>query len=164
MSREFGSFGEFALHLAGLQVAAVSALENGLDKSIALIERDARAEFGEYQGAVGPHPAWPELADSTKENRVSQGYTENDPLLRSGHLRDQTQREREGLVGVVGNTDPVMAYQEFGTSKIPARPVYGPALYKNIDNIQRLAGSAIATGLFGEEEIHPNLGYTQIIP
>lgn len=47
-----------------------------------------KSEFGIYQSAVGPYPAWAELADSTKASRVAAGYTENDPLLVTGAMQD----------------------------------------------------------------------------
>ena len=53
-----------------------------------LVEEEAKAEIGTYQDQAGPFIAWPELADSTKEDRTRQGFTENDPGLRSGAMRD----------------------------------------------------------------------------
>lgn len=155
----FGSLGDFAFHLLEREVAIRSALATGLDRVLARIEHTAEAEFGHYQPAVGPHPAWPELADSTKDRRVSAGFTENDPLLASGEMQKSIERQRVGLEGVVGSKDPKLAFHEFGTPTMPARPVLGPAAFRNKELIQKLVGAAVVSGLIGRDVVHHQLGY-----
>lgn len=157
--KTFGSLADFGGHLLAEEVAVRTALEGALDRVLAKIEKTAKDEFGTYQGAVGPHPGWPELAESTQERRVAAGYTPNDPLLASGELKESTERERHGLEGVVGTKDPEMLYLEFGTSKMPARPVFGPAAFRNKETIQRLVGAAVVAGLIGGDVVHQALGY-----
>lgn len=159
MTKSFGSLGEFALHLAKVEVALYAEMQHGLDRALTAIENTAVSEFGTYQPAVGPFPAWEELAEFTKDDRLKAGYTENDPLLRSGELRDSSGHEVQGLEGVAGSTDPVMVYQEFGTVKIPPRPVWGPAAVRNKEKIQRILGAALAEGLLYGTNIHPSLEY-----
>ena len=52
---------------------------------------------------------WPPLADATQEQRARLGYTPDDPLLRSGALRDAIEAEveshRTGGKAAVGVTD-----------------------------------------------------------
>lgn len=151
-----------ALHLLQTSVTMYVHLQGGLNAALEAIEDEARSEFGIYQPGIGAFPAWPELADSTKDERVKLGYSENEPLLRSGELRDSSQHEAHGLEGVTGSTDPVMGYQEFGTAKIPARPVWGPAALKSKDRVQRILGAAVVSGLFGGSPIHPALGYNYL--
>ena len=121
MTREFKSFAELAAALAfeeaGMQAALID-IGNHLEKK-------ARQKIGEYQ------PGWPQLAEATQADRARQGYTENDPLLRSGKLRDSISSEVEDMVLVVGSTDVNMVYQELGTEKIPPRPVFATLVEEN---------------------------------
>ena len=157
--KSFDSMGDFALHILEREVAVRAALEIGLDRVLAVVERTARSEFGHYQPAVGPHPAWPELAESTQERRVAAGYTPNDPLLASGETRDTIERERHGLEGVVGSKDEKLVFHEFGTVHMPARPVLGPAAFRNKALIERLIGAAVVAGLVSGDAVHAALGY-----
>lgn len=157
--KSFDSLGDFAVHLLVAEVATRKALETGLDRVLAAIERTAKGEIGHYQPAVGPHPGWPELADSTKERRVAAGFTPNDPLLASGQMREDIERERQGFDGVVGSKDDTLVYHEFGTSRMPARPVLGPAAFRNKATIERLIGAAAVSGLIGSSVVHQALGY-----
>lgn len=161
MSREFGSLLEMGLFLATRPAAIAVELHHGLDRLGATIEKTAKDEFGRYQGQAGPFEAWPELADATKDDRVAQGYPENEPLLREGDLRDSIGHEVDhaGLELAVGSTSDLMPYHEFGTSKMPARPVLGPAAFRNKDAIQRVVGAALVAGLVGADQIHEALGY-----
>ncbi len=156
---EFSSIAQFAEHLLLASAKEVLALHAGLEKCAQLIENTAKAEIGTYQQATGPFQDWAELADATKEDRMQQGYTENDPLLRSGELRDSIQHETGGLEAVIGSTSPIMAYQEFGTGTIPPRPVLGPASFKNKRKIQGILGASMVSGLFNGKPIHSSLGY-----
>lgn len=157
--REFDSMGDFATHLAGLAVGMYVHEQAALERCLVLIQNTAQMEFGHYQSATGSFPAWPELAESTKERRETLGYTPNDPLLMSGQMRADSGHEVSGLEGVVGSFDPKMPYHEFGTMTIPARPVWGPAALKNRDRIEMYLGAAVVNGLFGGDPIHPALGY-----
>lgn len=162
--REFQSLAAFAFHLAELPVLMAVELQHGLERVAEKVEETAKSEIGTYQSAVGPFPAWAELAEVTKEDRVSQGFTENDPLLRTGQMRDDITHEVGGLEAVIGTpetaeTAQIMIYQEFGTTKIPPRPVLGPAAYRNKASIEKLIGAAVVTGMIGADAIHAALGY-----
>jgi hypothetical protein len=52
-----------------------------------------------------------------------------------------------------------MFYHEFGTLKMPARPVLGPAVLRNKEYIRRVLGAATVGGLIGGIGIHKALGY-----
>ena len=160
--REFASLGSFAAYLLERDVAVAVALEEGLKKAAEHVEKVAKDEFGEYQPAVGGFPAWAELADSTKAQRVALGYSENDPLLRSGELRDSIGHEVAGLEAVVGSTDDVMVYQELGTETIPPRPVLGPAAIRSEAVIQRMIGEAAVLGILGVSQLPAALGVSAL--
>lgn len=165
MSREFGSLSEMALFLATRPAEIAIELHHGLDKLGVRLEKAMRAKFGEYQGAEGPFPAWAELADATKADRIAQGYPDNEPLLRSGETRDSFQHEVDhgGLELIVGSTDEKMSWFEFGTSKMPARPVVGPAAFASRELIQKLVGAAAVAGLIGHQAAADLGAYTETI-
>jgi len=145
--REFAHIGEMVAHLATMAAAETLALHHGLKKCAVAIEKTAKAEIGEYQGEVPPFSGWVELADSTKADRVAQGFTENDPLLRTGKLRDTISHQIDGLEAVIGSDSDIMVYQELGTEHIPPRAVLGPAAIHNKDLIIKTLGHAVAEGL-----------------
>lgn len=155
----FASMAHFADHLLTAAVAEVVSLQKGMERCAVLVEKTAKAEFGTYQPQAGPFQDWAELADSTKEDRLQKGYTENDPLLRSGELRDSISHEATYNEAVIGSISPVMVYQEFGTTTIPPRPVLGPAVFRNKAKIQKIIGAAAVSGMFNGKPIHSLLGY-----
>jgi len=74
----------------------------------------------------GQNPPLADLAQSTQEQRVAAGFTANDPLLRSGSLRDSHESEASEGVAGAGNTDERSAWMEHGdpTHNRPPRPVH----------------------------------------
>lgn len=157
--REFESLAKFAEHLAIMSVAVVKSEQRALEKCAVLIEKTAKSEIGHYQKAVGPFPAWADLADSTEADKARHGYPVDAPLLRKGDLRDSIQHEVRVLDAVIGSQSDIAAYQEFGTRTIPPRPFIGPAAYRNKEKIQHIIGAAAVEGLTVGEVIHPLLGY-----
>lgn len=147
------SFGAMARHLARDATRFYDRLQYVLTVAVRDLDRTARKEYGVYQPSVDQFPAWAELADATKADRVRQGFTENDPLLRSGALRDASKWEVHGLDGVAGNTDKRAFWHEFGTVNMPARPVYGPALARRMNFIASVLGDAIIA-----RDVHFNFG------
>lgn len=156
----FNSLGELAIHLVEAQAHMVLSLHHGLERASKLVERTAKSEFGVYQPQQGPFPAWAPLAESTLERKEADGSAPPDnPLVHSGDLRDSIEHEVVGHEAVIGTKDPLMVFHEFGTSKMPARPVLGPAAFRNKEHIKRILGEAMVEGLLGGESIHPSLGY-----
>lgn len=160
---DFKDLGSLALHLAGQEAALLASLHAGLEKCAKKVEQTAKAEIGHYQSGIGPFPAWAELADSTEEHKAKMGYPPDSPLLASGGMRASITRSTNILEAVIGSTDPKMAYHEFGTPKMPARPVMGPALLTNKEFIRRTLGAATVTGLIGGAAIHAALGYNSTL-
>ena len=150
-TRNFDNLTSFVLHLSAAAVAVRVAERRGLEQAALLIEKDAKAQIGRYQPAVGPFPAWAPLADSTVSDRVHKGYAPDEPELRSGELRDSITHEVAGTEACVGSTSDVMVYQELGTSKIPPRPILGPAAFRNEEAIRRIIGEHVVSAiLLGE--------------
>ncbi len=68
---EFKSLGDLALHFAALPTIHTHELQKGLERCAVRIEKTAKDEIGQYQAAVGPFPAWAELA--TQPSRKKPG-------------------------------------------------------------------------------------------
>jgi|GEM_PF-340582 phage gpG-like protein len=129
----------------------------GLELCAQIVEQTAKAEIGEYQPEAYPFPAWAPLAESTLEQKEKLGYSPPDnPLWRTGALRDSISHEVENDIATIGSDSEVMVYHEFGTSKMPMRPVLGPALMNNLKNIDAILGHA-ATGGFIRETLTKTL-------
>ncbi|MBI1214127.1 MAG: hypothetical protein GC190_21910 [Alphaproteobacteria bacterium] len=160
MTLAFNSFAELALHLAEAHVHMAHQLTRGLDRAAAVIQRRAKGEIGNYQPAVGPFQEWAPLAESTLEQKEAGGYSPPDnPLLRTGGMRASIEREVHGTEAIVGTKDPTLVFHEFGTAKMPARPVLGPAAVRSKDDVQKIIGAAMLSGLIGGAPVHPSLGY-----
>ena len=139
---------QFARMLETLAIPAAASV--ALDAAAASIEREAKAEIGTYQRSnMGPFDPWAELKDATKAERVRLGFTPNDPLLRTGDLRDSIAREVHGLEAVVGSDSDVMVYQELGTRTIPARSVLGLAASRKTQDVLRLVGQSVQVAFLG---------------
>lgn len=145
--KEFHSISHFIEHTLLMDAMVVLELHHGLKKCADAVEKTAKEEIGEYQGATGQFPAWAQLAESTETEKSRLGYLTNAPLLRDGTLRDSISNEVKALEAVIGSTSDIMVYQEMGTAKIPPRPVLGPAAIRNKKKIQHILGEAVAEGL-----------------
>lgn len=145
--------------LALAELAIHAQAQNALERVAKRVEATAKAEFGTYQPETGPFPEWAELAESTQEERARLGFTPNDPLLRNGDLRESITHEMGDREAIIGSTSEIMEWHEFGTEKMPPRPVLGPALFNNHDTIINDLGGAVVNGFVGREAIHPSLGY-----
>jgi hypothetical protein len=147
--KAFHRFAELAAHLVQQEARLSLAMPHGLKKAAIAVETTAREAFGVYQPSVGSFRAWAPLAESTREDRIRQGYPADEPLLRSGALRDSIRHEVSGLEAVVGSESDVMSYQELGTHCIPPRAVLGSAAVRNQHAIQQLMGQAVVSGIAG---------------
>ena len=127
-----------------------------MEKCAVFVELAAKAEIGHYQTEdMGPFSVWAPLAPSTVAEKKSKGYAtdENDnPLLRTGEMRDSISHKAMPFEFTVGSADEILVYQELGTSKgIPPRPVLAPALYRNVPQIQHEIGKTIEQNLAGKK-------------
>ncbi|MBI6183464.1 hypothetical protein JEQ07_24095 [Serratia proteamaculans] len=153
-----GLFGA-ALHFAALEVAVHKKLHEGIEVVAQRIEDTAREEVGHYQDAIGPFPAWDPLAPATEDEKARLGYPLDAPLLRTGDMQGSFSHEVKGLEAVIGSTDDKLVYHEFGTAKMPPRPVLGPAVERNEKFIKRILGKAAVSGFVDGVHIHSSLGY-----
>jgi phage gpG-like protein len=137
---------QFARELSSASASISTGLEAGFRVIVKEIEETAKEEIGVYQPAYGPFDAWAPLAESTKIDRVRQGYSEDEPLLRSGELRDSIESEVVGLAAIVGTKSDIGLWQEVGTEHIPPRPFIGPAYVRKIDPFMESIEQAISQG------------------
>lgn len=127
--RTFDSLGGFAKHLK-ITAAMGEAVTHFAAKSAAkVVADDAKARIGEYQDGVGPFAAWANLAESTVDDRLAKGYTPDDPLLRSGELRDSIVVVADGDTAGAVSAEMIALWQEQGTNRIPPRAFLGPAAF-----------------------------------
>lgn len=105
-------------------------------KACEIVQARAKKTIGTNQ------PSWAPLAESTIKNKASHGYATPKPLLRTGQLRNSIEYTASGNHGEVGSDDPVAAWQELGTSRIPARSFLASAAISSEDKIHRLAAAA----------------------
>lgn len=137
---------QFAREISSASASIATGLESNFRVIVKEIEETAKEEIGIYQPAYGAFDAWAPLAESTKADRVRLGYSEDEPLLRSGELRDSIESEVVGLAAIVGTRSEIGLWQEVGTAHIPPRPFIGPAYVKKIDPLMESIGGAISCG------------------
>ena len=137
---------QFAHELSSASAEITTGLEASFRAIVKEIEEMAKEEIGVYQPAYGPFDAWGPLAESTKADRVRQGYSEDEPLLRSGELRDSIESEVVGLAAIVGIKSDIGLWQEVGTERIPPRPIIGPAYVRRIGPLMEAIEQAIFKG------------------
>ena len=151
MRESFGSLTELTLHLGKIAVAQHAMERTALDRCAKLVAAHAKEKIGDYQPEAGPFAAWAGLADATKADRLRQGYSEDDPLLRTGALRDSighTVRDSEAQVG--SNSD-IAVYQELGTKHTPPRSFLGGALADKLEDVRKIIGDEAVGALVGEQ-------------
>ena len=143
-----GNLAAAAAFFAAIGERAEHARHVGVERAAKLIEDKAKAALGTYDYG------WPELADSTQEQRVQQGFTANEPELRSGALRDSIGHVVEGTHAVVGSTEKAAVYAELGTSRAPPRPIFVPTILQNLDEIKKEIGAPFRAALVGRSISH----------
>lgn len=148
--KEFSSFGSFAKHLLVTAELGEVVTHHIAEKAGQIIQEDAQKRIGEYQEYVGPFNAWAPLAESTVADRIAKGFSPDDPLLRTGDLRDSIQVEATGNEAVVGSASEIAMYQELGTDRgIPPRPFLGPAAFESKLPIGEMAAKTVVAWVSG---------------
>lgn len=141
MTKTFGSLAEFGAFLGGMVAAVEHAEHEALEGAAKIVEEEAKRVIGTYDYG------WPQLAQSTQDDRVSQGYAANQPGLRRGDMRDSIQHRVEGHESYIGSNDDHLVWFETGTSKQPPRSVLASAALHKEHEIVELIGSKVHTAL-----------------
>lgn len=129
----FANLGALARHAAVVSTRIDGAIASGVRMAAKVVLKRTRAKFGAYQTADGPFQTWPPLTDETKRERVEAGFPADEPLLRTGALRDSYEMDAEGLTAGVGSSSVVAEAQELGVPSrgLPARSTLGMAFVES---------------------------------
>jgi hypothetical protein len=166
--KTFKSAARFAEFLGTVVVDnEMRSIPVGLHKAAALIQTESKAMIGSYQGTIGPFPAWASLSDATLNGfttssgvripgKIELGYSPGDnPLLRTGQLRDSIEITVHGEEAVIGSNDPVAKWQELGTPDaeypIPPRSFLGAAAFREEDKAIEAIIRPVINALIGKK-------------
>jgi phage gpG-like protein len=138
--KEFSLVG-LATFVAEAVVEMDHAKHEALEKAAVIVEKGSKEAIGTYEFG------WPPLAESTKEDRVNKGFAEDEPLLRTGELRDSIGHSVDGDTARVGSELDVALYQEVGTSKIPPRSFLMQSAVHHRDEIVKEIGETMVAKL-----------------
>jgi phage gpG-like protein len=146
--RAFPDIASFLAHMATRAAAMQEAQRHGEDEAGVALVTIVRDMIGTEIRE------WLALADSTVEEKQRLGYTgrvsATDPLYRTGELRLSISYRIENAGLIVGSTDPVAPFHEFGTSRTPARPFVGAAMFANGRHESDRIAAHVAAALAGD--------------
>lgn len=143
----FSSFAGLASALTGVAVGIDVHMREAMEGACKVIEDSAKEAIGTYTFN------WPQLAESTQDDRVSKGFSANEPLLRTGELQASIEHHVvSGHEGYIGTNDPVAKYQEYGTDKIPPRPFLGGAVEAKGEEVAACFGSRAVKAIMGGKD------------
>lgn len=135
---------EFAKHLLAMPAALTIVQHEILEDACKIVEEEAKRVIGTYDYG------WPQLAPATQEDRTRKGFSANEPLLRTGELRDSITHEVVSHdTAYVGSTSLIAKYQELGTSKIPPRPFLGGATAAKEEEIHEIGAKGLHKAITG---------------
>lgn len=141
------SLGDFNKILAKVGEELEGHVHKALERVAEHIERDAKARIGHYNGPAGPFAAWAPLAESTIQDRAAKGFAPDEPLLRTGELRESIERHVGKHEAVIGSDSAVAVAQELGTTTIPPRSFLGAAGAASLPLVHAEFGGAIVTAV-----------------
>lgn len=144
------SLGGFIAKMAAVQMAVKVAEGAALKRAARIVETEAKAEIGTYQGAAPPFAAWAPLADATQADRVRKGFPADEPLLRTGEMRDSIGHVVQGRVATIGSNSDKAVWQELGTETIPPRSFLGGALMRKLPEVGQELGKGVVGALAGQ--------------
>ena len=160
--REFKNIAEFTRFMQGRIASTGVVAEAGLERAAEAIAKEAKAEIGHYQESAGPFVGWKELSSATLDGfdhpqagyipgKRELGYADagnDNPLERTGGLRDSYEHTVRGREAEVGSNADEAVWQEMGTMNalypIPPRAVLGiAAVHKEHEAVDFIAGNVV---------------------
>jgi HK97 gp10 family phage protein len=106
-----------------------------LENASVMFENSAKDAIGNDAYIFG----WPRLAESTIERK---GFER--PLYETGELQNSIHHNVDDHEAYVGTDVEYAKYQEYGTSRIPARPFLGGAIIHEEKRIPEVVHKALA--------------------
>jgi HK97 gp10 family phage protein len=141
MAGEFTLLG-FAALATELIVEVDKHKREALEDACKIIEKESKRVIGTYDYG------WRELAESTQAERERQGFSADEPLLRTGKLRDSIKHtvisDKEAAVG---SNEDIAVYQELGTSRIPPRSFLAQAAVHTEKEVAHAVGHVVVKAL-----------------
>lgn len=134
---------QFARMMVNVVSHLPMAQHHALEVAAQMVEKEAKRVIGTYDYG------WPELADSTKEDRTAKGFSENEPLLRTGEMRDSIQHTTTTHWAEVGSDNDKAVWQELGTARIPPRSFLAGAAIHEQHAIEHIVGDILHAHLTG---------------
>ena len=147
--REMASFLRHIQHVTHvLDSVASNALAEAMDAKVKEMVEFARGMIGTYENEGN----WPQLSEVTQQDRERLGFPPNEPLLRTGDLRDSYSYDLTVTPSViflmVGSDDVRAVFNELGTATMPPRPVLMPTASHFETEMEEILGEKVAKALF----------------
>ena len=168
---QFTSFHQLSTHLVRVSLPAIKVqLGRALTDIGEAIIDEARAEIGTTtpQQAISPYPTWSPLAASTVATKLRRGLgrggnPESILYATGAFYRDIDKRVNlHGLSVTVGTNKEYIVYTELGTSRMPPRPVFGPAALRAVPKRLSVVARFAALGIVGIRAVpYPQKGSVQ---
>jgi hypothetical protein len=136
--------------LGAIEMFTVMGLEAGHENHKAL-DRCGKLVAKEVYRVIGTYDyGWPQLGPSTQSQREFLGFEPNDPLLRTGSMRDSVWYKVEHDQVTIGTDNQIAVWQELGTTRIPPRPFLEGALHQKTPEVLDVIGRTVVGHLSGE--------------
>lgn len=141
--KKFDSFTDWAAHLRVIQRNRLPLLKQIILESVGeIVANEAKDEvIGRVSPLppTGPFVGWEPLADSTIEQKTAMGWGKGGDarsiLYATGEMMDSIEYRVVRNQAIIGSDDPVLQYHEYGTYKMPPRPVLGPSMIRSMPRI-----------------------------
>ena len=160
------TLGGFAAHLTGAVAAMERAEHHAMDRSARTVKRTAKAAIGTYQGGVGRYAPWEQLHAATLhggrsprtgyrfKGKVELGFASegnDNPLLRTGALRESIQHSTGHREAVVGSNSVYAAPLELGDpgNNTPPRSFLGASAMRHGHDTAEMVGRSVVAALLG---------------
>ncbi len=132
-----------AMRMAVVESELRLAHEASVAQACALLAEQCRLVIGTYTYG------WPPLQPTT----IARKATGDSPLFETGELRASIEWNADEHQGYVGSDNPKMVWHEWGTSRVPPRPVLGPSIEAArpaVEKVLRDIAKAVAAGDLAE--------------
>jgi phage gpG-like protein len=136
---------EAAHHFERLAHGFPHACHQALEIAAQFVEAEAKRAIGTYKYG------WRQLSPATQTDRVAHGFSANEPLMRTGEMRDSIEHCSSPTEARIGSNNDKAVWHELGTSRIPPRPFLANALHQNEKVIVKIVGQTVRDFLAAEQ-------------